>query len=276
MALGKNLGTILSDYFGEETVTIDSTNTGLRIVEIPIKQISISQHQTRKHFDVDKIKALAKNIQISGLINPITVYKTGDEEYTLLTGERRLRAYKSLKKGTIPCIVKDDKNLTEDDKFIISASENLQREDLNPLELAKTFLIIMKKNNWTAQDMAESIGTTRQYVANYLQLIARLSPVVVEAVEQNKLSESKARQLVKLQFTKQEEVLEEIISKDLTVRQIIHLVNQSLETTKKAEWTHSISSKKIGEVQNLMKQFNQSKVKIQGNDQKGKIIITWG
>ena len=189
MALGKNLGNLLGDYFGEyseeepllsETKNFrqinvqDTSQTAVfgdsLIHSFPVDKITLNPYQTRTQFDFEKIQALAESIKTTGLLNPIIVSKRG-ENYILLAGERRLRAVKLLGQTEILAIVKPDEQLTEADKVLISATENLQREDLTPIELACTYKSLLTVLQIDEKELAERLGVTAQYTKNYLRLL---------------------------------------------------------------------------------------------------------
>lgn len=277
MPLGKNLENILGDYFGEQG--IDLTNTATQVIEVDIEKIQRNPHQTRKHFEVSKIKALAKNIEVNGLINPITLLKDTKGQFTLLAGERRLRAYQELGHTKIPAIVKDMKKLTENDKFLISASENLQREALNPIELARTFRILMDTNDWSPTDMAKSIGTSTQHVLNYLNLL-NLHPVVQEALTKNIIGEAHARRLGWLPLEKQPEFLERVMQQKLSMRELTDLVNEELKKNNKptahSKWINKMTPKLYEGLTKWSENLPKPKINVKGDDNKGKLVITWG
>ncbi len=280
MALGKNLENILGDYFGDSDVKLnDAPKPEVAAAvssEITISLINSNPFQTRKHFSMEKIEALARSIQRSGLLNPITLLREKDGELTLLAGERRLRAFKFLKKKSIPAIIRDFGTLSEDDKFIISSAENLHRESLNSLELARTFDILLQKDNITIDKLAKSLGTTDQYIRNYLNLL-RLSPKVIQALQENLLSEGRVRPLVPLEIPLQDKLLPIILAQNLSNREIQKLVKKALATPKKpAEWTHSLQPKYMSQINLLARQFPKSEVKLKGNEERGQIVIKWG
>lgn len=277
MPLGKNLENILGDYFGDQGIDLNSTAT--QIVEIEITKINRNPHQTRKHFETSKIKALAKNIETNGLINPITVLKDAKGVFTLLAGERRLRAFQELKKDSIPAIIKDVKKLTENDKFLISASENLQREALNPIELARTFRILMDTNDWGVKEMAASIGSSMQHVLNYLNLL-NLHAVVQEALTKNIIGEAHARRLGWLPLEKQPEFLERVIQQKLSMRELTDLVNEELKKNNKpaahSKWINKMSPQVYKGLEKWSDGLPKAKVNVKGDDKRGKAVITWG
>jgi ParB family transcriptional regulator, chromosome partitioning protein len=279
MALGKNLENILGDYFGDQGIDLNTTST--QVIEIDISKIERNPHQTRKQFEEGTIAALAENIDKNGLINPITIIKDETGNYVLLAGERRLRAFQHLAKKKIPAIIKDVKKLNEKDKFLISASENLQRQDLNAIELAKTFRILMDNNQLSLKAMGNSIGSSPQYVLNYLNLL-ELSSEVQSAIEKGIIGESHGRRLTPLPHHKQDELLKVIIEQKMSKRELEDLVKKLLGKKEfkpqavAASWINKIPTKKYSEIEAWTKQFPKSKIKAKGDENKGKIVITWG
>lgn len=291
MALGKNLENILGDYFGEESVdlkSVSSTKTKLKnpntskeyqVIEVKINEIEDNPHQTRKFFDPDKIDSLAKNIDRNGLLNPITLLKEKGQ-YVLLAGDRRLRAYKVLGKEKIPAIIKSNSDLSSNDKFVISVSENLHRENLNPIELAKTFEILLEKQSITIEKLASSLGNTVQYIKHYLNLLS-LNSKVIKFLEENKLTEGLARQLVPLTKDVQYKYAKIAVDQKLSVRKLIALLKKDLKkekygTSAEVIWRHNLPRHTIGQLQSFSEQFPDAKIKAKGDEKKGKIEIVWG
>lgn len=273
MALGKKLENILGDYFGDENLDITG---GHEIIDLEIDKIKANPFQTRKYFSIERIKTLAKSIEVSGLLNPITVLKEGDN-YTLLAGERRLRAFKYLGNKTIPAYVRQSAALNDDDKFIISSAENLHRENLNAIELGKTFDILLKKPGNSLAKLAQSIDASQQYVQNYLNLL-NLSPKVIQYLENNALAEGHVRPLVPLKHKEQDQLIEKIVENKLTSREVAMLVKNFKLKSKQKErkgWQHSLGKAYLTKIHNFSSQFPNAEVKILGDEDKGKILISW-
>jgi ParB family transcriptional regulator, chromosome partitioning protein len=306
MALGKSLGNILDDYFGESQVALfnQEKNKKILLEEIEISQIGLNPYQTREQFDLDKIQSLAKNIQSNGLIHPILVLKKTENPnlklnslieiekeinqsaqnsqiYSLLAGERRLRAVQSLGNKKILAIIKTEENLNLEQQAMLTAMENLQREDLNALELAETFEMLIKTQKLSEETLADILGHSVQYVKNYLRLLT-LASVVKEALKTRKIGEGQARHLVGLSEDFQAKILEEILTKDLTVKEIAELI-QKLKSPKNnkekpnlGEFKHSNAEEIIKKADRIANLFPKSKLRCSGNEKKGKIVISWG
>jgi len=299
MALGKNLGNLLGDYFGEyseeesllsETKNFrqinvqDTSQTAVfgnsLIQSIPVDKITLNPYQTRTQFDFEKIQALAESIKTTGLLNPIIVSKRG-ENYILLAGERRLRAIKLLGQTEILAIVKPDEQLTEADKVLISATENLQREDLTPIELACTYKSLLTVLQIDEKELAERLGVTAQYIKNYLRLLT-LSREVQKALLERKIGEGHARHLVGLPEEQQEMALKIILERDLSVREIIELVKKMQQNSwsnvtqlQKPEVIPNLEPDIIQTIDTLKQRLPNAKIKFSGNERKGKLTISW-
>jgi ParB family chromosome partitioning protein len=288
MPLGKSLNTILDDYFGEDNSPIGQNKSNPKttlVKNIKISQIKISSYQTRRFFDPKKIEKLAKNIQKQGLIQPILVLQkkltdSTTPEYILLAGERRLRAVKLLNQTEILAVIKKEEGLEEREQAMLSAMENLQREDLNPIELGQTFRMLILTQSITEEELAEMLGNSVQYVKNYLRLLT-LDLKVQEAIIKNQITESKARFLTGLDAELQFIVLQEIIQKDLTVKEIQEFIKNIKEPKTKAEkpklksFIHSKATEILPKIEKISKYFPNAKMHCVGDEEEGKIVIKW-
>lgn len=293
MALGKSLGNILGDYFGQETVTLGNQEPNFdkntQVSVLPIDKISPSPFQTRSVFEENKIEKLAESIKESGLIHPILVLKKEkaskdsniqDFDYTLLAGERRLRACKLLGYTEILAIIKPFDSLTSKQQAMLAAVENLQREDLSPIEMAGTFLMLMQTQNFDEQELADNLGHSLQYIKNYIRLLT-LDKKVQQSLLERKIGEGQARYLVGLDPNLQTKLLDRILAEDLTVKEIIEIVRKIKEPTEnkarpdKTSTTFKINPKTIVKVQKLAEIFPNATLKCTGSDDEGKIVISW-
>ena len=167
----------------------EKVKDGVRIIKID--SIETNPDQPRTRFDQAALQELAASIKNYGVIQPILVTELGDGKYELIAGERRMRASMLAGLSTIPCIVK---SFTESDRAEIALIENLQREDLNPVEEAKAYRALMDKSGMTQEELANKLGKSRPAIANSLRLLT-LSPNVLELVEAGRLSAGHARTL---------------------------------------------------------------------------------
>ncbi len=288
MPLGKSLDNILDDYFGQSSVNLSNdsglTDTGsnYNIREIPLEQIKLSPYQTRNYFEPEKIESLAKNISEQGLIQPVVVIQkkvtsSTTAEFILLAGERRLRAVKSLGWKTILAVVRPEESLSESQQAMLSAMENLQREDLNPIELAQTFRMLMLTQQIDEEQLATLLGNSVQYVKNYLRLLG-LSKSVKQALIDNLIGEGQARNLVPLEHNEQDEILTLILAKNLTVKEIIALIaarKQLRPLVRIKTIGHRLPEEVVQKADRFASTFPNAVLKCSGDINSGKIVISW-
>ena len=198
--------------------------------ELKIIQLSENQknpYQPRKDFSEEKIQELAQSIKENGLIQPIIVRQSPVIGYEILAGERRYRASIVAGLSEVPVIVK---NLSDQDMMVHSIIENLQREDLNPIDEAKAYQSLIDKG-FTHADIAEKMGKSRPYITNLVRLL-NLSPSILKEVESGRLSQAHARLLINLSKKDQENLLKRIQEEDLSVRQVERLLQEKKQEKK--------------------------------------------
>ena len=186
-----------------------------QIQDIELDKIVPNRYQPRREFSDDSIKELAETLDKDGLLQPIVVREDGEDHYEIIAGERRYRAAKSLGWETIPAIVK---NMDDDQAAPLALIENLQREDLNPIDEAKAYTNLMKLNDLTQTALAKDMGKSQSYVANKLRLL-KLDDDVQKALIEGKITARHGRALLNLSEDDQERVLKEIEEKGLNVKQ---------------------------------------------------------
>ena len=277
MALGKSLGNILGDYFGEEQ-TADNTSSDLDVREVLIEQITITRHQQRQYFEESSIELLAESIAENGLIHPVLVLqKENNAGFVLLSGERRLRAFKSLGKTKIPATVRQEKSLSQGQQATLTAVENLQREDLTPIEQARTYQAIADVRGLNNKELAKVFGMTEQYVGNYLKLLKLVQPVQ-DALATKRLTEAQARMLTMQEPQIQIEVLEKILKTNMSVREIQRLLTSMDKIKHRPKSLPFVPVPHIirAEVVKISKNLPKANIKCKGDEKKGQIIIKWG
>ena len=183
--------------------------------EIRIEKIVPNKYQPRREFTEDKIKELAESIKQNGLLQSITVRDMGNGFYELIAGERRLRALKYLQYPTTKAIVKE---LTNEQMATLALIENIQREELTPIEEAYAYQELLSINNLTQDELAKSLGKTQATVANKLRLL-KLCSKVVDAINSKRITERHGRAMVKLDPSAQEKILNQILTQSLNVSQ---------------------------------------------------------
>ena len=206
--LGKGLGALLGDSFMDTQEEKES-------LFLPISQVESCSAQPRKQFDPDALADLADSIRQHGIIQPLTVRKLQSGYYQIIAGERRWRAARRAGLSEVPCIVieADDRKAME-----LAMIENLQREDLNPIEEAQGYQTLVSQYGLTQEQAAQQVGKSRSAVANALRLL-NLAPAVRSLVEEGKLSGGHARALLPLSPALQESAAATVLKNDLSVRQ---------------------------------------------------------
>ena len=195
---------------------------------VQIKDIQKNPYQPRKEFSEEKIQELAQSIKENGLIQPIIVRKSPVLGYEILAGERRYRASIAAGLSEVPVIVKQ---LSDQDMMLHSIIENLQRENLNPIEEAKAYQSLIDKG-FTHTEIAEKMGKSRPYITNLVRLLGLPKHILIE-VESGKLSQAHARLLIQLSSDKQDKLLNRIQTENLSVRQVEQILQKTKKSSKK-------------------------------------------
>ena len=232
---------------------------------VQIKDIQKNPYQPRKEFSEEKIQELAQSIKENGLIQPIIVRKSPVLGYEILAGERRYRASIAAGLSEVPVIVKQ---LSDQDMMLHSIIENLQRENLNPIEEAKAYQSLIDKG-FTHTEIAEKMGKSRPYITNLVRLLGLPKHILTE-VESGKLSQAHARLLIQLSSDKQDTLLHRIQTENLSVRQVEQILQKTKNISKK-EKNHFVKE----EEQKLKKILGlEVQIKLQKKDS-GKISISF-
>ncbi len=269
-SLGKGLGALLSAYddYDDSVKNVSASQTN----EIEIEKLIPNVNQPRKIFEQTALEELANSIKVHGVIQPLVVNDNKDGTYLIIAGERRYRASKLAGLTKVPCIIKDysEKQIKE-----ISIIENLQREDLNPIESARAIRQLMDEYKMTQEAVSERIGISRPNIANTLRLLT-LCPEVISMVESGKLSAGHARCLVPVQdYNSQIKLAMSASGNRMSVRDLEKAVKKLLKpksTTEKEPMQQSIELK---ELVNEMQRTFATKVSVIGNDKKGRIYIDY-
>ena len=232
---------------------------------VQIKDIQKNPYQPRKEFSEEKIQELAQSIKENGLIQPIIVRKSPVFGYEILAGERRYRASIAAGLSEVPVIVKQ---LSDQDMMLHSIIENLQRENLNPIEEAKAYQSLIDKG-FTHTEIAEKMGKSRPYITNLVRLLGLPKHILTE-VESGRLSQAHARLLIQLSSDKQDKLLNRIQTENLSVRQVEQILQKTKKSSKK-EKDHFVKD----EEQKLKKILGLDvQIKLQKKDS-GKISISF-
>ncbi|NLU11158.1 MAG: nucleoid occlusion protein [Tepidanaerobacter acetatoxydans] len=202
------------------------SRSNLSVVNIPLEEIQPNIYQPRKDFNDESLDELTNSIKSYGVLQPIVVRRNGRGGYEIIAGERRWRACQKAGLKEIPAIVKDAKDA---DTAILALMENIQREDLNFLEEAEGYRQLIQECGVTQEQLAMKLGKSQSTIANKMRIL-KLSPEIINIISQEKLTERHARALLKLPDKElQMQVLNQVVSKGLSVRQTEELIEQTIE-----------------------------------------------
>ena len=261
--LGRGLGALL----GDDVMKTESSGS----LSLPISQVETCSSQPRKRFDDESLQELADSISQHGIIQPLTVRKLSSGYYQIIAGERRWRAARLAGLQEVPVIVieADDRKAAE-----LAMIENLQREDLNPMEEAAGFQSLIESYHMTQEEAAQRVGKSRSAVTNALRLLG-LTPSVRKLVEEGKLSAGHARALVPLSPSLQESAANAIVSGGLSVRQTEALVKRLSAEKIEAQVKDPDEVDYLAEAQNELKARLCRGVKIVPGRKKGRIELEY-
>ena len=269
MAMGQGLGALISDTgVAQENPTV---------VELKIIEVEPNKNQPRTNFDDEKLEDLAASIREHGVISPILVKKQSNGFYKIIAGERRWRASKKAGKKTIPAIIKDFTNQQVQEIALI---ENLQREDLNPIEEARGYKQLMEDFELTQEQISQKVSKSRSTVANSLRLL-NLSTKICGYLEQNKLSAAHAKILLSITDKDLQDNYAEIcVKENLTRRELEKLIkenpNGKIIEKKKKEVKEDLNlTLALMDFEKKMENSLGTKVKVINGKKKGKIEIEY-
>lgn len=262
----KALGKGLEQLFSNERIDFDNFEKGLveeakpnEIVEISLDEIRSNPYQPRKIFDEEALNELAESIKEHGIVQPIIVKKS-IKGYELVAGERRTKASRIAGLKAIPAIIK---NFNDQEMMEIALIENIQRENLNPIEEAMAYDNILKSSNMTQDELAKKFGKSRSYITNILGLL-KLPETTKKYVEENKLTMSHARALSKLEDEEQiDRLADKIITEGLNVRTIENIArDEALPKINPQHTTKVSDSNKYIIYENALREKTGTRVKI--------------
>lgn len=264
---GKGISELLANVEDERT------EGGQKILYLPINEVRPNPLQPRKFFDETALKDLAASIAEHGIIQPLVVTKKGDK-YLIVAGERRYRAAMLAGLTELPAVVRE---FTEQSSREVSLIENLQREDLNAIEAAEALKELMDSYKLTQEELAKRIGKARPSIANTLRLLFLDSNVQI-LVRQGKLSAGHARTLIPVTNVRHQiQFAHEAIEKQMSVRELEKKIRYYLspEKAKKEEPIKAVVTEEMRGLVDDMKRVFMTRVKILGNEQKGRIYIDY-
>jgi ParB family chromosome partitioning protein len=274
-ALGRGLSALLKDPENDIKSIGDKNADKLvgNIIELDIEAIAINPFQPRSNFNEDSLQELASSIKELGLIQPITVRKLDFNKYQLISGERRLRASKIVGLTTVPAYIRI---ANDNESLLMALVENIQRHDLDPIEIALSYQRLIDEIQLTQEQMSERVGKKRSTIANYLRLL-KLDPIIQTGIRDGFISMGHGRAIINIENQEvQTDIYQKIVSQNLSVRETEALVKNYQDSIKPAatKAKKSASFKVDDDQKKAFVNFFGSKidVKVAGNG-KGKITI---
>lgn len=269
--LGKGLDAILNDKYDSQALDTAEYSDSSKIVELKIIDVEPNKEQPRKEFDKEKLDELANSISEHGVIQPIIVVKKG-KTYQIVAGERRWRASKQAGLKKIPALIRDYDELKVMEVALI---ENLQREDLNPVEEALGYKSLMDSFALTQDKISERVGKSRSAVANSLRLL-NLPEEVLKLLEAGKISTGHAKVILSVSSEKEQlQIAEIIVEKKLSVRETEALIKNKSKTKRNVSKSSEEFKMAVKNMENNFSKYFGTKVKIKETNGKGKIEISY-
>ena len=267
--LGRGISALISESAPVEEpreAAADAENT---VQYIDINDIKPNRNQPRKNFDAEGIRELAESIKEHGIIQPLIVRKS-DTGYELVAGERRWRAARDADISKVPCIVRE---FTDEENALIAIIENMQREDLDPMEEAEGLETMMKEYGLTQEEVSRSVGKSRPYITNSLRLL-KLPQDIKEKISEGLISAGHARALLAVKTKAlQEQICQKIVRDGLSVRETEKLVKDGGKAKRKV--TKSRKDPDIVAVEEKLKEIYGTRVAITTNGRKGAVEISY-
>lgn len=269
--LGRGLSALLSDTPETGRLEEAPAQTGGGMSEIPVSEIEVNPYQPRKDFAAEALQELVESIKVHGIIQPVTVRRLSRNQYQLISGERRFQAARRAGLKTIPAYVRsaDDQQMLE-----MALVENIQRENLNPIEIALSYQRLLTECNLKQEQLGDRVGKNRSTVTNYLRLL-KLPPAIQIALRDNRLSMGHARAIINIENPDiQLVIFKRILSDDLSVRQVEELARNLTTTKSKGSVSAKPgSNREITQLQGKLSSHFGTKVTVKSDGKKGEIKI---
>ena len=245
--LGKGLGALIDTSY--EKRSVDAAKSSSAVAEIKISHIQVNPNQPRTEFDEEALNELAASIKQLGIIQPITVRKISDKKFEIISGERRFRA---AKRADLKSIIAFIREANDEEMLQMALVENIQREDLNAIEISVTYERLMDECNFTQDELSEKVGKKRSTITNYLRLL-KLPPEVQSGVSNNQIGMGHAKALVNIKDDQvQLDTFYKIVSEGLSVRDTEKLIREINYPLK-----NKTAKKKTNELPEEFKQFKK-------------------
>ena len=273
-ALGRGLSALLENSETDITTRdISSDYMSGSVAQIRIEQIEANPFQPRKHFRESELAELALSIQQQGIIQPLTVRKLGHDKFQLIAGERRLKASKIAGLSVIPAYIR----IANDEQMLeMALVENIQREDLNPLEIAFSFQRLLEECKIRQEDLSQKLGKDRSTISNYIRLL-KLPTEIQVAVRDNLISMGHARAIINVIDEKEQlTILQQILEQKMSVRQVEDTVRERSKQRPVRDKESTILPPKFDEARKKINFLLDAKVEMKVNHKGlGKIIISF-
>ncbi len=267
--LGRGISALISESAPVEEPREAAADTENTVQYIDINDIKPNRNQPRKNFDAEGIRELAESIKEHGIIQPLIVRKS-DTGYELVAGERRWRAARDADISKVPCIVRE---FTDEENALIAIIENMQREDLDPIEEAEGLETMMKEYGLTQEEVSRSVGKSRPYITNSLRLL-KLPQDIKEKISEGLISAGHARALLAVKTKAlQEQICQKIVRDGLSVRETEKLVKDGGKAKQKV--AKSRKDPDIVAVEEKLKEIYGTRVAITTNGRKGAVEISY-
>lgn len=265
-ALGRGLSALIP-----ERVNLEHVSRSEDVAFLKTEKIKNNAQQPRTHYDTLKLEELKRSIKDKGFLQPILVRVDGDG-YEVIAGERRLRAARALGLEQVPAIIK---NVSLKESFVLSLVENIQREELNAIEEAQAFLRLSEEYKFSRDEIAKAVSKDPSTVSNALRLLA-LPEYIQEAVMDEKISMGHARALLAVSdAARQKYLFEKILHKSLSVRELESLIKSEGHTLLRHAKREKHKNTDISSIEEELQRVVGSKVRIQSQKKRGKIIIEY-
>ena len=261
--LGRGLGSLLN--------VSENKDENKFFDEIDINDITINKDQPREYFNEEKLSELSLSIKKHGIIQPVTVRKINDNKYQLISGERRYRASKLSGLTKIPAFIR---NNNDDILLEIALIENIQRENLNSLEIAISYKKLIDELKIKQEELGERVGKNRTTINNYLRLL-KLPPSIQKGIKESKIQMGHARSLIAIEKSDvQLKIYHLILKNKLSVRKTEELV-RNLNTKKLGNLKKNIKNNEIIKLESKLSSFFGTKITTKGDEKSGKIIVPY-
>jgi len=268
--LGKGLGALFEDV-NIDSAEIEGSEANKEDINfIEIDEIAPNESQPRKTFNKEKLEELARSIKTHGVIQPIVVRKQGSH-YEVVAGERRWRAARIAGLSEVPCIVRE---LTDEQNMLVAIIENVQREDLNPIEEARGIRAMIEDYELTQDEVAKAVSKSRPYITNALRML-KLPDAVLDMVSAGKLSAGHARAILSAKEEEQTEIAKHVETKGLSVREAEKLSKKGLSFDRKKPGKHPTKNAAVKQIESELSSALGTKVNLSQNGNKGKIEIEY-